>query len=56
MKMHVEIKVVRDGTAFTYDPKTKTFTWNEQAILRTVETERKEWEENFLKDLKSERQ
>lgn len=56
MKMHVEIKGVRDGVAFTFDTKTKTLTWDEQAVSRTTETERKQHEEIFLKDLKSERQ
>lgn len=52
MKMHVEIKGVRDGVAFTYDTKTKRFHWDNQAIRRTTETERKQHEENFLEDFK----
>lgn len=54
--MNVEIRGLGDCTSFTYDPKTKQFEWSERAIRLTTETYRKEYEENFLKDLKSEKQ
>lgn len=49
--MQIEIRGVYDGICVVFDPKTKTFKWREIAIKRTTETYRKEFEQNFLKEL-----
>lgn len=50
-RMLIQIRGVYDGTCVIYYPKEKRFDWQEPAKTKTTETFRKDFEQQFLKDL-----